>query len=722
MTRSKLAIATAMLCALIALGCSGGGGNAVVPETGLHQTVTSANHGSQTHLWGYYDVFIDVEGNTVEAVLNRQAMFTANVVQFVNGKAANLAFKINGTPMGGDYVDVDIDVSITHPFPGMDEYNGYDVRGVFIGDATKSLAYNGDLRYAVLGLDQFVQDFNETADDLIFGNPDGYTRWFNPTEFKTAGLFGYTPGKVATPGYTGSATLNPYKYYADGLQKSDNLCDWLTANAGTNGVFSAGATNTRNYYLRFPNSKGVRYGYAIIANWEGAEVHPANAPEAVACTVDITDNVYYVDEGDNGGALILDASLFGWGAQPSTIFVESTVLSAVYEFTSSDMTPVGGGVNYSTYHVEIPADDVQGTDGNEFWVIAEYGDLDYSCDFGVPNLAGADALAAFFRYDLFVADTPYNKPPVCDLQVVTSMPAAWYESVDVEFDASGTSDPDGDVLTYEWDFDGDEVYGESPDDDYTGTETNPTHTYTADYVGDVNLRVTDPMETEDICTVAIDVTILDTDLYEYNGTTDGAGDLEVLEHHTGTNQTWAYVASQQAWDESNGAASYPAAYVTILATPEIDLPSGVTDIYFEISHWGRTEYEWDGGFIGYTTDDGANYTLNGPSPGSAFLSHDSGTNFNSGNRWYPPDYASQWNWNCDWMTDYPSIGWTNLYWCGGLGGGSAWGSQTAPVTSSWTCNSLAGTDDVRFCFVFCSDWLTASTGWSIRAVHVYVDP
>jgi len=48
----------------------------------------------------------------------------------------NLSFHIYGTPVTADYVDVDIDVRIRHPFPGMTQYNGYDVKGAFMGSGS----------------------------------------------------------------------------------------------------------------------------------------------------------------------------------------------------------------------------------------------------------------------------------------------------------------------------------------------------------------------------------------------------------------------------------------------------------------------------------------------------------------------------------------------------------------------------------------------------------
>ncbi len=389
-------LATLAVAAFVAIGCSGG---SPVTPTANHELTSASTPAAPTHtnLWGYYDVHVDIENRTAEAVPNRQVMFAANVVRFVNNPPANLTLQIQNIVPGSDYVDIDIDVTLRHPFPGMPQYNGYDVRGVFMGDASGTLAYSNSLAYPVLGTDQYMLDDPVDGDG---GGPDGYTRWYNPTEFTTPGLFGYTLGVFESPDFDGDATLCPYRYFADGLTAKQDLWEFLTA-TGDHGVFAAGETNTRNYYLRFPYTKEMEFGYAIVADWEGAAVHPSNATEAVACNVIDNSDVHYPDSAGSYGDLILDISLFGWEYQPSTIYIESTVLSAVASFDPAAIA-TGGGDHYSTYHVEIPADNVTMTKGNEYWVIAEYEGFDYSNDVGVPNEAGSDPLAAFFRYDLSV--------------------------------------------------------------------------------------------------------------------------------------------------------------------------------------------------------------------------------------------------------------------------------------------------------------------------------
>ncbi len=489
MNRWMVLLAALLTATLTAVGCSSGGGNLTAPAANPDLTGSVSHVGqAQAHLWGYYDVYIDIENQSAEAVLNRMCMFTANVTTFVNNPVSNLSFKIYGTPVTADYVDVDIDVTIKHPFPGLTQYNGYDVKGVFMGPGSSTMKYSNKLKYAEYGTDQAVYDFNDKdtlaysdpyGDDLV-GMPDGYTRWFNAKEFTFPGIMGYTQGKLATPGYQSmlTATVNPYKYFADGLGADEDLWTWLGDNADTHGVFSAGKSNTRNYYLRFPMSKGVKYGYAVVASWKGPNPadHPANAPEAPACDIAITPDIYYVSGTDKGGSLILDLSFWGWEYQPSLIKIESTVLSAVHTFDAAEMTPTGGDENYSVYHCKIPADSVKGTEGNEFWVIAEYEDFDYTSASTPPGGAPTAVLAAFFRSDLYVANEAYNKPPVIDSGVDGE--AAPLELSSHQYSITAT-DPDGDPLTYSWTLT--DVASGDPVEGFDGVPGNGDGTIDIDY-------------------------------------------------------------------------------------------------------------------------------------------------------------------------------------------------------------------------------------------------
>ncbi len=493
----------AALVLLSALSCSNSSGNPVIPDGQIDLTVNRDTSSTQTHLWGFYNVHIDIEKETVEAVIDRSGMFTANVTTFLNSNPFAMSFNIKDIIVEAEYVDVDIDVGLTHPFPGVPQYHGYDVRGAFMGNGSATLDTGNGLVHSVPGPDQHMMGHPDTGN----GIPDGYTRWFNRIEFNGGvPLVSYTPGALASPGFTGDATLCPYKYFADSLDANEDLWFWLIGNTDQNGVFSSGATNSRNYYLRFPNSTGTEYGYAVIASWIDDTTHPANTVEAVGCLVEDESNVYYVDSTDLGGSIKLDISIFDWFSEINggvmddyAITLESTVADPV----ALDMTPVDGSDIYSTYHVEITADQVSGTEGNEYWVIVEYPDYDYSNEFGVPNAAENETLSAYFRYDLAVSSTPTNQNPICDLQILTDSLEGWdVTGAYVEFNAMASFDPEGTALQFHWDFDNDWIYDEDPDDNYYGESDLPTANYTES--GRANLRVVDQDGGYSECYVDVD--------------------------------------------------------------------------------------------------------------------------------------------------------------------------------------------------------------------------
>ncbi len=393
-----------LLCLIVLCGCTSEGTNPAVPDTGNDPQMI-LTHGadvqmqSQTYLWGYFDIYIDPETKSVEVTPNRTIEFTANIVHFLNANPLGLSVSFNDTTVEADYVEIDMDVTISHPLDN-EKFVGYDVRGIFIGEGAASLDYNGNLRYAERGTDQILM------------NADGYTRWYNIPEFNSSGLFAYTPGLLATTGYSPEATLNPYKYFGEGLGATDDLYLYLTSGDPQAGYFLNATSNTRNYVIRFPvPMPGVRYAYAVTADWSGGapEFHPSHAVDPIVCDVVDESTLYYVDETTNGGDLILDISVFDWYAETITtamedylITIESTVLSTPYTLSPTEMTPVSGANQSYTYHVEIPATNITGLEGNELWVIVEKAGYDYTNPFGVPNLAGSETLTGCFRHDLYV--------------------------------------------------------------------------------------------------------------------------------------------------------------------------------------------------------------------------------------------------------------------------------------------------------------------------------
>jgi hypothetical protein len=448
---------------------------------------------SHTGLCGYYDLYFDFENGTVEVVRDRSAEFTLNLTNIFNQVMGSLKIKLHDLDIQPSYVDIDFDMSITHPFPGNPDFNAYDLRGIIMGNGSGEMMLDVDLKYPIKGVDLTMMDDPEYGgDDLPGGGPDGYSRWYNATEFTgDVPIFSYTDGQYGTPGFNGTGTVNPYKYFATGLQPSEDLWYWLVDNDSTHGVFSQSSTCDRNYYLRFPTPQpGIYLGYAVVANWSGTgtQNHPSNTPEAVGCKVDDSSDLYWSSPNIYGGNLILDVSIFDWKAQPDKIFIESTVLDTWHEFDGAEMQAVSGSDFVSTYHVEIPAETIDSSAGNEFWVITEFDDYTYNTG-SVPNLANGDPLMAFFRYDLAVGPGGQTELPICSVDVVTPMPICGFAPLMVEFDASGSYDPDGGaIVSYEWDFDNDGIFGDAFD---SGTDSNPVKGFLLPNLDQVCVRITD---------------------------------------------------------------------------------------------------------------------------------------------------------------------------------------------------------------------------------------
>jgi hypothetical protein len=706
MSRWTVFIAALVFIGILVISCSGNGTNSpVTPNGGLSTTDNSSPKELQKQLWGYYDLHFDFANGTVESVVNRSVMFNANVVEFINGNPAGLTFpSLDVDVTDPNFVGVDIDVAIAHPLPDA-AYNGYDVLGVFIGDGSRTLSYMGGKT-------------SEPGTDQSLTNADGLTRWFNPGEFGVPGVLGYTPGLLATSGYTGTSTINPYKLFADDLGADDDAYGFVAAGVGNN-VFSAGSTNTRNYLLEFPvPTPNVVFNYAIVASWNGEEPenHPANTTESIVYTTQVTPDIFYVDAGNNGGDLIMDLSLGGYGPQPSTIIVESSVLSANSLIIPSAVV-TGGGSTYSTYHIEIPADNITGTTGNYVYVMAEYGSADYSNEFGVPNDASADPLAAYFYFDLFVSDTPYNSAP----EISSGVDGETNPAVDtVEQYSVTATDPDLDPLTYEWDLydNGGGVYV-FQDDPGNGDGTIDID-FTGFTAGSFTVSCTVTDGTDDTDATPLDIDVFDPVLYHWDGVTDGAGGLtedDCAPLGPGTQDSrWAYMgAPNYCWDENGSQTIYTTYTRGVLMTPAFDIPAGVSAVHLRFLHWGQSETGYDHGLLGVTTNGGTSFTWHNPA--GTLYTFSSGLNFNntSSANFGVDDYnATQTCWSFTTGAAHLAKTFSN---------GVQWGTPGAPMTSDFTFNSLIGTSNVRIAFGWIQDYCCGGVeGWAIREVEVYVTP
>ncbi|MFH1675892.1 MAG: PQQ-binding-like beta-propeller repeat protein [bacterium] len=295
-------------------------------------------------LWGIWDVSIDSDSMTAETVPMRAADFTGNVTRFLQPPISPiqmLSIQVlpESKPNEGLFV---LDVTVRHPFPGLNKYKGFDVRGILFSNGS------------VYGQhDQSVILAGQDETQLL--NADGFTRWWNFTEFTTYGtLFGFTFGKLAPPNQP-TATVNPYKQFAD-ILGPETSTDEL--NIGNRGGFSPSAPsmNTRRYEIQFKIVGGQKvfdFQYAIDASWAKPDEsyepdYPVQAfPPEANCneafrivTSDGGSTAWWKSPSEFGGNLNLDLEVSDWQAiiQPggaidevSEIWLEGPILNEPVE-------------------------------------------------------------------------------------------------------------------------------------------------------------------------------------------------------------------------------------------------------------------------------------------------------------------------------------------------------------------------------------------------------
>ena len=340
MFRNQLpALGLAVMLCLFVFGCADGiTGIPTGPD--LIPVKDQSSISSGRAIWGMWDVAID--GTTGEVVIEpiRGAMFNANVQQFLSPPfSPTNMMKI--TILGAsDFTTgyIECEVELGHPFIGMEMYKGFDVRGIFMADGNKTGDHDPGIRYG-----------SEASGDSYMLNPDGHTRWWNAKEFiDPLPLLSFKPGKMGNLDDP-SATLNPYKYFADELGVDDPVSG---LNPENRGVFTPTTMpNGRLYQIQFGSPAGVpvfEFTYAVDASWDAPdpmydpdfplESFPpgAQCQEPFHIEFESSGDAWY-DNGSWGGSLQLSVTVFDWQGisnlsgvpgELSAIWIESPVFAA----------------------------------------------------------------------------------------------------------------------------------------------------------------------------------------------------------------------------------------------------------------------------------------------------------------------------------------------------------------------------------------------------------
>ena len=472
---SGLTIASVLITVFLvagAFGCSSGGGDALTPDLEIKINASQPEQSNRVP-WGAWNISIDPDTLTADIIPLRGAAFTANVTRFMQPPSSpvNLvSITVHGSsdPSIGLFV---IDITIKHPFPGLNNFNGFDVRGILYSDGSIVGEHDSSVLRAGPG-------------GTVVLNPDGFTRWWNWEEFTSFDtIFGATGGALASP-VQPTATVNPYKYFADTLGIEAPVTDLPPASRG---FFTSSSSNTRRYEIQFEMSGGkpvFNFNYAVDASWEApdplydpnypVEAFPPEANCREAFNVEVTDagsTAYYVDGTSNGGELLLDIEIFDWQggangnvpAEIAGIFLEGEILSGVADVMATATVMPGTTVNSSVYQVTIGSLNLTGDGTFElFGTVESANPTTYQ-----PQIAGGNAfdypdepLAAFFTCTVLVlSESPNPEPtvtgidpdfgiPDCTPEHVTVTGADFVDGATFRLEKAGETDIDAENVVF----------------------------------------------------------------------------------------------------------------------------------------------------------------------------------------------------------------------------------------------------------------------------------
>jgi hypothetical protein len=276
-------------------------------------------------LLGFFDVIYDQSSGDMTAIPVRSSQWHLNALTFIENAEWGPAIQFTNVSLSDNVIDVD--VSITNPFPGIPQFSGFDMKGIIIGPADMTDPIDPSCRWA------------GSSAALRLLNADGWIRWWNPTEFPYNGtIFSYKDSIIGTSDSANylDATLNGYKVFATGLGSTQPLSYLLMVppdNPNGRAVLHAGAKSTRHYKIAFSESPtgaiDFRFNFAIDTSHglpadyvPGAYIQvpggfppDANQLEPFVLDVQVPKSTVFISpEGCTGGEIVLDIRVSDWQA------------------------------------------------------------------------------------------------------------------------------------------------------------------------------------------------------------------------------------------------------------------------------------------------------------------------------------------------------------------------------------------------------------------------
>jgi len=414
---------------------------------------------------GMWTVYVADDHSSIDVVPFRITGFHLNATKMLENGLCTDCLKIGNIqpPSPGELT---CDLTIRHP---LDEeflnFTGFDPRAVLITGSDYTFPVSG----STVSLDG-------TSPRLL--NSDGYTSLYNPTEYPESGpgspLLKYYQGKFAIgSGFT--ATLNPFIAFSKDQPRR---------------MFLTGSEQTETVHLAVPDGS-FQFGYAIDVSWivvaspvTDPEIDfplEANSVEAYEFSVEITE-VLTNWPGDSVDLLTGVYDHQGFDTISSVTVEAPDFFDGVVEAEYSGQTGPDSWLFVASIQNQY------GSGPGEYPVLVRAVDA-----YSDPNLGQIDG-----TYLYFVPVIQHDKePPVAIAQVDLT----YGDIGDIfHFSDNGSYDPDGgDIVKYEWDWDGDGSY----DDEGIVID----HSFDAEGTYQVGFRVTDDEGTVDEMDEPLEITI-----------------------------------------------------------------------------------------------------------------------------------------------------------------------------------------------------------------------
>ncbi len=476
-SRSHWILQTGIVSILVMLlcGCSGSGKhtNPVIPgEPGSDQNIGLSDgipKPTNRYTLGVWDFHVDPSTQTITGSQRRNADMHLNIVRLLEEACAdclrfdNFDFSTPG--------QLDVDMTIKHPFESNLALTIFDVKGIFITDMPEP----------------FWVVFAWGEDSPVLVNADGYTWLFSESKYPynpdEPAMLNYYPG-VFTFGEKRSAQTNALLAYGKNNPRR---------------MFLPGTEETRTLQIALPGIP-FDFGYVIDVCWALPDADPvidplddfpitANCNEAYKINITIGDGLTT----DHGSKAIIEVEVFDHQGHDTIAYYENynnndELTPAIYgRLSRQDSWDIWYASPFNNdYYFEFSK--ATGEDSFLFTAIIEQqmlalGEGKYPLEISVmdtvldPNF---EVIGAYHVIPVFI-------PLVTDtLPVAEGMayPVPQTIGKPVQFYDNGSYDPDGgDIVKWEWDWNMDGTFDD---------EGNPVnHIFDTSGLIYADLRVTD---------------------------------------------------------------------------------------------------------------------------------------------------------------------------------------------------------------------------------------